>query len=94
MFKKKGRSYDDEEDQDDIDEDDNIWRNEDEDTEYLPYYDKYIKSNSRTHFIHTLLLGSPGCGKTALADILVDLWTSINIIDKFMYRFLYKYRKI
>lgn len=34
------------------------------------------------HFIHTLLLGSPGTGKTTFATLLVDVWDALGIIDK------------
>lgn len=34
------------------------------------------------HFIHTLLLGKPGSGKTTFASILVDVWDALGIVDK------------
>jgi len=34
------------------------------------------------HFIHTLLLGKPGSGKTTFATILVDVWDALGIVDK------------
>ena len=34
------------------------------------------------HFLHTLLLGNPGSGKTTFATLLVDVWDSIGIISK------------
>lgn len=34
------------------------------------------------HFIHTLLLGKPGTGKTTFASLLVDVWDALGIIDK------------
>ena len=34
------------------------------------------------HFLHTLLLGNPGSGKTTFATLLVDVWDSIGIVSK------------
>jgi adenylate kinase family enzyme len=34
------------------------------------------------HFVHTLLLGQPGTGKTTFATLLVDVWDALGIIDK------------
>lgn len=34
------------------------------------------------HFVHTLLLGKPGSGKTTFATILVDVWDALGIVDK------------
>ena len=33
------------------------------------------------HFLHTLLLGNPGSGKTTFATLLVNVWHSIGIIN-------------
>lgn len=38
------------------------------------------------HFVHTLLLGKPGSGKTTFASLLVDVWDALGIIDKRRYR--------
>jgi adenylate kinase family enzyme len=38
------------------------------------------------HFVHTLLLGKPGTGKTTFATLLVDVWDALGIIDKRRYR--------
>lgn len=34
------------------------------------------------HFVHTLLLGKPGTGKTTFASLLVGVWDALGIIDK------------
>lgn len=34
------------------------------------------------HFVHTLLLGQPGSGKTTFASLLVNVWDALGIIDK------------
>lgn len=34
------------------------------------------------HFVHTLLLGNPGTGKTTFASLLVDVWDALGIINK------------
>jgi len=34
------------------------------------------------HFVHTLLLGKPGTGKTTFASLLVDVWDALGIVDK------------
>lgn len=39
---------------------------------------KYLQG----HFVHTLLLGKPGSGKTTFASLLVDVWDALGIIDK------------
>lgn len=38
------------------------------------------------HFVHTLLLGRPGTGKTTFASLLVDVWDALGIVDKRRYR--------
>jgi len=38
------------------------------------------------HFVHTLLLGKPGSGKTTFANLIVDVWDALGIIDKRRYR--------
>jgi SpoVK/Ycf46/Vps4 family AAA+-type ATPase len=38
------------------------------------------------HFLHTLLLGNPGSGKTTFATLLVNVWDSIGIISKERFR--------
>jgi len=38
------------------------------------------------HFVHTLLLGKPGSGKTTFARLIVDVWDALGIIDKRRYR--------
>jgi adenylate kinase family enzyme len=34
------------------------------------------------HFLHTLLLGKPGSGKTTFASLIVNVWDALGIIDK------------
>ena len=43
---------------------------------------KYLQG----HFVHTLLLGKPGSGKTTFASLLVDVWDALGIIDKRRYK--------
>ena len=38
------------------------------------------------HFVHTLLVGKPGTGKTTFASLLVDVWDALGIIDKRRFR--------
>ena len=38
------------------------------------------------HFVHTLLLGKPGTGKTTFAGLIVDVWDALGIIDKRRFR--------
>lgn len=38
------------------------------------------------HFVHTLLLGKPGSGKTTFASLIVDVWDALGIIDKRRYK--------
>ena len=38
------------------------------------------------HFVHALLLGKPGSGKTTFASLLVDVWDALGIIDKRRYK--------
>jgi SpoVK/Ycf46/Vps4 family AAA+-type ATPase len=38
------------------------------------------------HFVHTLLLGKPGTGKTTFASLVVDVWDALGIIDKRRFR--------
>lgn len=75
--------FDDDLEEDDIEEEEDMEQDDDED--YLPFYEKYLQNidiqNTKSHFIHTLLLGEPGSGKTTLADIIVELWHSIDMID-------------
>ena len=39
------------------------------------------KDSTDDHFLHTLIIGPPGCGKTTVAQILFDIWKSIGIFD-------------
>lgn len=55
---------------------------EEEDEKKLRYKKpEYLKGL----FQHTMLLGSPGTGKTTFAGILVELWDALGIIDKKRY---------
>jgi len=38
------------------------------------------------HFVHTLLLGQPGSGKTTFASLIVDVWDALGIVDKRRYK--------
>lgn len=61
---------------------------EDEDEEDPPFV---LKCRERLkllqgHFVHALLLGKPGTGKTTFASLLVDVWDALGIIDKRRFR--------
>ena len=57
---------------------------EDEPPEDPPYVAKCKERMDllQGHFVHTMLLGKPGTGKTTFATILVDVWDALGIIDK------------
>lgn len=37
--------------------------------------------NLDEHFLNTVLLGPPGCGKTTVAEVLYNIWASLELFD-------------
>eukprot|EP00944_MAST-04C_sp_MAST-4C-sp1_P013090 g13090.t1 len=38
--------------------------------------------NIDEHFLNTVLLGPPGCGKTTVAEVLFNIWASLELFDE------------
>jgi hypothetical protein len=60
-----------------------------DDEEEIPSYVLKCKEKFKLlqgHFVHTLLLGKPGSGKTTFASLLVDVWDALGIVDKRRYK--------
>ena len=38
--------------------------------------------NIDEHFLNTVLLGPPGCGKTTVAEVLYNIWASLELFDE------------
>jgi stage V sporulation protein K len=43
-----------------------------------------ISNDGKTdgHFLNTVITGSPGCGKTSLAKILFEIWSTLDVFQK------------
>jgi len=53
---------------------------------------KFLLANGKTddHYLHTLILGPPGCGKTTIAKILHSIWKSLDLFDVGAFRILHR----
>lgn len=46
------------------------------------YYLQNLNQRSPTEYLHTVIMGPPGCGKTTVAEIIGDIYKKMNILSE------------